>query len=62
MKVSLKNPPSRMFCDYLAGRPYSQDTRENDSLARLFSFQSCAPHVLFRGLASCELLAKSTDL
>ena len=61
MKVSLKNPPSRMFRDYLAGRPYSRDTHENNSLARLFIFQSCAPHVLFRGLASRELLAKSTD-
>ena len=61
MKVSLKNPPGRMFRNCLAGRPYLRDTRENDSLARLFSFQSCAPHVLFRGLASRELLAKSTD-
>ena len=56
-----KNPPRRMFRDCLAGRPYPQDTRENDSLARLFNFQSCAPHMLFRGLASRELLAKSTD-
>ena len=28
-----KNPPGRMFRDYLAGRPYPQDTQENDSLA-----------------------------
>ena len=56
-----KNPPGRMFHDYLTGRSYSRDTCENDSLARLFSFQSCAPHMLFRGLASCELFAKSTD-
>ena len=28
-----KNPPGRMFRDCLAGRPYSQDIRENDSLA-----------------------------
>ena len=62
MKVSLKNPPGRMFRDYLTGRPNSRDTHENDSLARLFSFQSCAPHVLFRGLASRVLLAKSTNL
>ena len=61
MKVSLKNPLGRMFRDCLAGRPYPQDTRENDSLARLFNFQSCAPYVLFRGLASRELLTKSTD-
>ena len=60
-EVTHKNPPGRMFCDYLAGRPYSQDTRENDILARLFSLQSCAPHMLFRGLASHELLVKSTD-
>ena len=52
MKVSLKNPLSRMFRDYLEGRPYPRDTRENDSLARLFNFQSYAPHVLFCGLAS----------
>ena len=32
-KDTLKNPPGRIFCDYLARRPYSQDTRENDSLA-----------------------------
>ena len=44
-KVTLKNPPSRMFRDYLAIKPYPQDIRKNDSLARLFSFQSCAPHM-----------------
>ena len=44
-KDTLKNPPSRMFRDYLTGRPYSWDTRENDSPAWLFSFQSCAPHM-----------------
>ena len=60
-KVIHKNPPGRMFHDCLAGRPYPRDTRENDNLARLFSFQSCAPHVLFCGLASRELLAKSTN-
>ena len=32
-KVTLKNLPSRMFRDYLVGRPYLRDTRENDSLA-----------------------------
>ena len=25
-KVTLENPPGRMFRDYLAGRPYPQDT------------------------------------
>ena len=60
-KVTLKNSLSRMFRNYLVGRPYPQNTDENDSLARLFSFQSCAPHMLFRGLVSHELLAKSTD-
>ena len=44
-KVTLKNSPSRMFRDYLAGRLYSRDTGENDGLTRLFSFQSCAPHM-----------------
>ena len=33
MKVSLKTPPSRMFHEYLAGRPYLRDIRESDSLA-----------------------------
>ena len=56
-----KNPLGRMFRDCLAGRPYPRDTRENDSLARLFNFQSCAPHMLFRDLASRELLVKSID-
>ena len=32
-KVTLKNPPSRMFREYFIGRPYSRDTREIDSLA-----------------------------
>ena len=44
-KVTLKNPLGRIFRDYLAGRPYPRDTRETDSLARLFSFKSCATHV-----------------
>ena len=61
-EVTLKKPPGKMFRDCLAGRPYSHDTCENDSLARLFSFQSCASHVLFRSLVSRKLLVKSTDL
>ena len=36
-----------MFRDYFARMPYSRDTRENDSLAGLFSFQSCATHMPF---------------
>ena len=60
-EVTHKNNPGKMFCDCLAGRPYPRDTHENDSLARLFSFQSCAPYVLFCGLASHELLTKSID-
>ena len=44
-EVTLKKPPGRMFRDCLVGRPYPQDTRKNDSLSWLFSFQSCAPHV-----------------
>ena len=34
-----------MFRKYFAGRIYPQDTHEIDSLARLFSFQSCASHM-----------------
>ena len=37
-KVTLKNPLNRMFRDYLAGQPYPWDTRQTDSLTRLFSF------------------------
>ena len=44
-KVTLKNPPSKIFRDYLAGRPYLRDTHENDSLVWLFNFQSCASHM-----------------
>ena len=59
MKVSLINPSGRMFRDCLAGRPYPRDTYKNDNLARLFSFQSCAPHVALSQLsfsqASCEI-------
>ena len=36
-----------MFYDYLKGRPYPRDTRKTDSLAQLFSFQSCASHLPF---------------
>ena len=55
-----------MFHDYLAGRPYPWDTHENDSLARLFSFQSYASHMPFSrkpfSQTSHELVAKCTDL
>ena len=51
MKVSLKNPPGRMFHDCLAGRPYPRDIHENNSLAWLFSFQPCAPHVTLSRLS-----------
>ena len=44
-QVTLKKPSGRKFCDYLVGRPYPWDTCENDSLAWLFNFQTCAPHV-----------------
>ena len=44
-KDTFKNPLGRMFLDYLTRRSYPWDIRENDSLARLFSFQSCAPHM-----------------
>ena len=65
-KVIHKNPPGRMFRDCLAGRPYPRDTRENDSLAWLFSFQSYTPHMPFSWepflRTSCELVVKCTDL
>ena len=32
-EVTLKNPLGRMFRYYLARKPYSRDTRENDNLA-----------------------------
>ena len=51
MEVTLKKPLGRMFRDCLVGRPYPRDTRENDSLARLFSFQSCAAHVVLSRLS-----------
>ena len=44
-QVTLTKPPDRKFRDYLVGRPYPQDTRENDSLSWLFSFQTCASHM-----------------
>ena len=61
-KVTLKNPLGRMFHNYLAGRPYPRDTRKNDNLAQLCSFQSYASHMPFRRNPSRELLAKCTDL
>ena len=65
-KVTYKNPPDIVFRNYLAGNPYSRDTRENDSLARLFSFQSYAPYMPFSretfSRTSRELVVKFTDL
>ena len=65
-KVTLRNPLGRMFRDYLAGKPYSRDTRKTNSLARLFNFQSCASHMPFSrepfSQTSCELIVKCTDL
>ena len=65
-KVTLKNPPGRESRRYLAGRPYPRNTREIDSLARLFNFQSCASYMPFSrepfSKISCELVAKCTDL
>ena len=40
-----------MFRNCFAGRPYPRDTRKNNSLTRLFSFQLCAPHVAFSRLS-----------
>ena len=65
-KVTLKNPLGRESCGYLAGRPYLWTTCEIDSLAWLFSFQSCAFHMPFLGEPFSrtfrELVAKCTDL
>ena len=65
-KVTHKNPSIRMFRNYLVGKPYPQDAHENDSLTRLFSFQSYAPHMPFSrepfSRTSHELVAKCTDL
>ena len=65
-KVTHKIPLSRMFCDHFVGRPYPRDTRENNSLAWLFSFQSCALHMPFSqepfSRTSHELVAKYIDL
>ena len=41
----MTNCQNRMFRGYLVGRPYSQDTRENQ-LSWLFAFQSCVEHML----------------
>ena len=64
-KVRHKNPLGRMFRDYLVGRPYPRDTYENDSLAWLFNFQSCAPHMPFLrepfSQSSHELVVKGTN-
>ena len=65
-KATLKNPSSRESCRYLAGKPYPRNTREFDSLGRLFSFQSCASHMPFSqepfSQTSRKLVAKCTSL
>ena len=59
-KVTLKNPPSRMFCEYFL-EGFTLET-----LAKLTAWHNspASSHVLltwlFRGLASRDLLAKST--
>ena len=50
-EVTLKKPPGKMFRDCLTRRPYLQNTRENNSPARLFSFQSYAPHMALSQLS-----------
>ena len=50
-EVTLKKPQGIMFRDCLAGRPYPRDTCKNNSLAQLFSFQSCTPHVALSRLS-----------
>ena len=54
-KVTLKNPPSRMFREYFTGRPYLRDTREIDNVAQLFNFQLVLFMWLIRRLASREI-------
>ena len=64
-KVILKNPLGRKSCGYLARRPYPWNIHEIDNLTWLFSFQSCASHMLFMlepfSWTSRELVAKYTD-
>ena len=65
-EVTHKNPPGRMFRDYLAGRPYLRDiTCETLAKTTAWHDSSASSHVLltwlFRDLASRKLLAKSTD-
>ena len=55
-KVILKILQAESF----AGWPFSRDTCETDSLARLFSFQHVLFMWLFRGQASRKTLMKST--
>ena len=65
-KVILKNPLGRKSCGYLARRPYPWNIHEIDNLTRLFSFQSCASHMLFMlepfSWTSREIVAKCTNL
>ena len=70
-KVTLKNPPDRMFREYLARRPYPRDTHENPSceiLAKTTTWHnsSTSSHVLltcpFRKNPSRKLVVKCTDL
>ena len=53
--------PNRWFRGYFVWWPLFWNTREIHYLAWLFSFHSCASHVAFLRVASCELLANSTD-
>ena len=52
-KVTLKNPPGRMFHNYLAGKPYPFDTRETTVW---YNF-SASSHVLLNALFARILLA-----
>ena len=44
-EVTLKNPLGRMFCDCLAGRPYSRDTRKILQAGMTLQLSACASHV-----------------
>ena len=57
-KVTLKNPPSRGSCGYLAGRPYPRDTRENQ-LSPSCPDSSHSSHASLYGMLTRELPAKT---
>ena len=54
--------PNRIFCGYPTRWPFLQNTRELDSLAWLFNFQSCAIHMWpFVSYSFHKLVVNCTD-